>query len=152
MRDEGRVKVNVFKIWRMSFLLGTFLQSFHRNVFTLLNRFRNIFYKLLVVLLTSSVILWLSVFLYGTFYYAYMPVVSHTKPVHLQFRWVVFSFLTRFLTIPMSTRNETSVSESPDSKSSRCLIVKKGEDGATVSRVDSRNGCLWIWRNYTSWY
>lgn len=71
----------------MSFLLGTFLQSFQRNAFTLLIRFRNILYKLLLVLLTSTVIVWLSVFLYGTFYYTYMPAVSHVKPVHLQFRW-----------------------------------------------------------------
>ncbi|GAB6031507.1 hypothetical protein CHUAL_009279 [Chamberlinius hualienensis] len=50
-------------------------------------KFRDILYKLLIVVLTSSVILWLSVFLYVTFYYAYMPAVSHTKPAHLQFRW-----------------------------------------------------------------
>lgn len=31
-------------------------------------------------------LLWLSVFLYGSFYYVYMPVVSHEWPVHLRFR------------------------------------------------------------------
>ncbi|XP_066466357.1 seipin [Tiliqua scincoides] len=31
-------------------------------------------------------LLWISVFLYGSFYYSYMPTVSYVSPVHFQFR------------------------------------------------------------------
>ncbi|XP_074656171.1 seipin-like [Tubulanus polymorphus] len=33
-----------------------------------------------------ALLLWISIFLYGTFYYIYMPSISHMKPVHLHFR------------------------------------------------------------------
>ncbi|XP_059484481.1 seipin isoform X2 [Neocloeon triangulifer] len=38
------------------------------------------------VLLLGSVILWISVFIYVAFYYSYMPSISHSRPVHLQFQ------------------------------------------------------------------
>jgi len=41
------------------------------------------------IVLTISILalmLWVSVFFYGSFYYVYMPQISHIKPVHLQFR------------------------------------------------------------------
>lgn len=31
-------------------------------------------------------IIWLSIFFYTAFYYAYMPSMSHMRPVHLQFK------------------------------------------------------------------
>lgn len=31
-------------------------------------------------------ILWSAVFMYAAFYYAYMPSISHTRPVHMQFK------------------------------------------------------------------
>jgi seipin len=43
-------------------------------------------YKVILVLLTVTALLWMSIFLYATFYYSYMPPVSHTRPVHLQFK------------------------------------------------------------------
>ncbi|XP_012264254.1 seipin [Athalia rosae] len=39
-----------------------------------------------VIAITSVVVIWISVFLYATFYYAYMPSISHVRPVHLQFK------------------------------------------------------------------
>ncbi|XP_014663974.1 PREDICTED: seipin-like [Priapulus caudatus] len=42
--------------------------------------------KVVIVLGILIILLWLSTFFYGTFYYVYMPPLSHTKPVHLQFR------------------------------------------------------------------
>ena len=35
---------------------------------------------------TVFVILWIAVFLYVSFYYAYMPTVSHVRPVFLLFK------------------------------------------------------------------
>lgn len=40
----------------------------------------------ITILVLVLLLLWMSVFLYGTFYYMYMPVVSHDWPVHLRFR------------------------------------------------------------------
>ena len=40
----------------------------------------------LSTILTGVLVLAVSVFLYGTFYYAYMPVEMHHLPVHLQFK------------------------------------------------------------------
>ncbi|XP_014088691.1 seipin [Bactrocera oleae] len=31
-------------------------------------------------------IIWIAVFMYVTFYYTYMPAISHTRPVHMQFK------------------------------------------------------------------
>lgn len=42
-------------------------------------------YRAIIVLLTVTAILWMAVFLYAAFYYSYMPAISHTRPVHLQF-------------------------------------------------------------------
>lgn len=36
-------------------------------------------------ILFGTIILWISVFIYVAFYYAYMPAVSHSRAVHLQF-------------------------------------------------------------------
>lgn len=39
-----------------------------------------------VIVITAVVVVWISVFLYAAFYYAYMPSISHIRPVHLQFK------------------------------------------------------------------
>jgi seipin len=39
-----------------------------------------------VFALVTAVIIWVSVFLYVAFYYTYMPLTSHVRPVHLQFK------------------------------------------------------------------
>lgn len=41
----------------------------------------------LVGLLTAMVI-WISIFLYIAFYFAYMPSISHVRPIHVQFEYV----------------------------------------------------------------
>lgn len=41
----------------------------------------------LVGLLTAMII-WVSIFLYVAFYYAYMPSISHVRPIHVQFEYV----------------------------------------------------------------
>ncbi|XP_031839595.1 lipid droplet biogenesis associated protein seipin [Nomia melanderi] len=39
-----------------------------------------------IIMISGIFIIWLSVFLYTAFYYAYMPSMSHVRPVHLQFK------------------------------------------------------------------
>lgn len=39
-----------------------------------------------IIVITAIVIVWISLFLYAAFYYAYMPSISHVRPVHLQFK------------------------------------------------------------------
>ncbi|XP_011300068.1 seipin [Fopius arisanus] len=38
-----------------------------------------------VIFITSVVVVWISIFLYTAFYYAYMPSMLHMRPVHLEF-------------------------------------------------------------------
>jgi len=45
--------------------------------------------QLFVMTLLAGVLLWISVFLYGAFYYTYMPAVVHERPVHFKFRFVI---------------------------------------------------------------
>ncbi|KZC07497.1 PREDICTED: seipin [Dufourea novaeangliae] len=39
-----------------------------------------------IIIISGVLIVWLSVFLYTAFYYAYMPSMSYIRPVHLQFK------------------------------------------------------------------
>ncbi|KYN21597.1 PREDICTED: seipin [Trachymyrmex cornetzi] len=39
-----------------------------------------------VVIVTTVLIVWLSIFLYTVFYYSYMPSMTYVRPVHLQFK------------------------------------------------------------------
>ena len=50
------------------------------------NKTSHLLVSLLSTVLTVVLVLAVSVFLYGTFYYAYMPVEMHHLPVHLQFQ------------------------------------------------------------------
>ncbi|XP_067120507.1 seipin isoform X2 [Centruroides vittatus] len=42
-------------------------------------------YKFLFALVTFNILIWLSVFLYGMFYYLYIPAVAHFRPVYFHF-------------------------------------------------------------------
>ncbi|XP_043468250.1 seipin [Leptopilina heterotoma] len=39
-----------------------------------------------LIIISAVLIVWISIFLYTAFYYAYMPSMSYVRPVHLQFR------------------------------------------------------------------
>ncbi|XP_043501062.1 seipin [Polistes fuscatus] len=39
-----------------------------------------------IILISATLIVWLSVFLYTAFYYAYMPSMSYIRPIHLEFK------------------------------------------------------------------
>ncbi|CAH2098837.1 unnamed protein product [Euphydryas editha] len=47
---------------------------------------KEIIYRVAVVSVFLSAIMWISIFLYVVFYYTYMPNVTHMRPVHLQFK------------------------------------------------------------------
>ncbi|XP_070569666.1 seipin-like isoform X1 [Ptychodera flava] len=49
------------------------------------SRFRNAHTIMIMETLILLLVLWISIFLYGSFYYAYMPTVAHVRPVYLQY-------------------------------------------------------------------
>ncbi|KAM9219735.1 seipin isoform 2-T2 [Dugong dugon] len=54
--------------------------------YILAGRARKLLLQFGVLLCTILLLLWVSVFLYGSFYYSYMPTVSHLSPVHFYYR------------------------------------------------------------------
>lgn len=50
------------------------------------NNIKEILLRGILVAFTTSLLVWLSIFMYMAFYYAYVPTVTHEHPVHLQFR------------------------------------------------------------------
>nr|KAF6464131.1 BSCL2 lipid droplet biogenesis associated, seipin [Rousettus aegyptiacus] len=52
----------------------------------LAGRARKLLLQFGVFFCTILLLLWVSVFLYGSFYYSYMPTVSHFSPVHFYYR------------------------------------------------------------------
>lgn len=52
----------------------------------LASRARKLLLQFGVLFCTVLLLLWVSVFLYGSFYYSYMPTVSHLSPVHFHYR------------------------------------------------------------------
>ncbi|XP_066893524.1 seipin isoform X4 [Kogia breviceps] len=52
----------------------------------LAGRARKLLLQFGVLFCTALLLLWVSVFLYGSFYYSYMPTASHLSPVHFYYR------------------------------------------------------------------
>ena len=50
-----------------------------------LSWFKDTTVKVILIFLLVTLQLWISVFLFGSFYYAYMPAVTHLKPIFLEF-------------------------------------------------------------------
>lgn len=46
---------------------------------------RELIFKTAIVVLAAAVIIWLAIFMYIVFYYTYMPIITHIRPVHMQF-------------------------------------------------------------------
>jgi hypothetical protein len=55
-------------------------------LFVWYTRLRWVSVQMLGMTAMLSVVLWASVFLYGAFYYAYMPAVAYERPAHFIFR------------------------------------------------------------------
>lgn len=51
-----------------------------------LSSFSEIVQQIIIIISTFAVLFWLSVFLYGSFYFYYVPVVLQEKPVYFHFR------------------------------------------------------------------
>lgn len=51
-----------------------------------LSRARRTLLQACVLLCVLVLLLWVAIFLYGSFYYSYMPTVSHVSPVHYSYR------------------------------------------------------------------
>uniref|UniRef100_A0A4X2JS60 Seipin n=2 Tax=Vombatus ursinus TaxID=29139 RepID=A0A4X2JS60_VOMUR len=49
-------------------------------------RTRKLLLQFGILFCTILLLLWTSVFLYGSFYYSYMPTVSYLSPVHISYR------------------------------------------------------------------
>ncbi|RZC42785.1 seipin, partial [Asbolus verrucosus] len=50
------------------------------------NNVREILFRGTVVALITALLVWLSIFMYIAFYYAYVPTISHERPVYLKFK------------------------------------------------------------------
>ncbi|XP_062821544.1 seipin [Anolis carolinensis] len=65
---------------------GPFLVWVQEVAALLMLRVRRTVLQTAILLCVLLLLLWISVFLYGSFYYSYMPTVSYVSPVHYQFR------------------------------------------------------------------
>ncbi|KAJ9576954.1 hypothetical protein L9F63_006480 [Diploptera punctata] len=62
------------------------INNYRQRTANNIQEIRELFVKGGVVALVAAIILWIAIFSYVTFYYAYMPSISHVRPVHLQFK------------------------------------------------------------------
>ncbi|XP_062051968.1 seipin isoform X1 [Lepus europaeus] len=68
----------------------------------LAGRARRLLLQFGVLFCTILLLLWVSVFLYGSFYYSYMPTVSHLSPVHFYYRTDCDSSSTSLCSFPVA--------------------------------------------------
>lgn len=47
---------------------------------------RELVLRLGLVAFSVVLIIWIAIFMYAAFYYFYMPAISHTRPVYMQFK------------------------------------------------------------------
>uniref|UniRef100_A0A670YVB1 Seipin n=1 Tax=Pseudonaja textilis TaxID=8673 RepID=A0A670YVB1_PSETE len=65
---------------------GPFLVWVQEVASLLMLRVRRTVLQTAILFCVLLLLLWISIFLYGSFYYSYMPTVSYVSPVHYQFR------------------------------------------------------------------
>ncbi|XP_026572153.1 seipin isoform X1 [Pseudonaja textilis] len=70
----------------MSASPGPFLVWVQEVASLLMLRVRRTVLQTAILFCVLLLLLWISIFLYGSFYYSYMPTVSYVSPVHYQFR------------------------------------------------------------------
>ncbi|PZC72497.1 hypothetical protein B5X24_HaOG211094 [Helicoverpa armigera] len=68
-----------------AFLLNQYL-GYKKKTDQSLTSVKELMYRVAIVTLFVTVILWLSIFMYVGFYNIYMPNVTHVRPVHFQFK------------------------------------------------------------------
>lgn len=76
-----------FKLPLIKFVHNT-VELYTARTKTGVKNLRDILLRGTIVAFITSLLVWLSIFMYAAFYYSYVPVVSHEKPVFLQFRYV----------------------------------------------------------------
>jgi seipin len=76
----------------MQFISQKIQSLTQKTVDSTVDNLRDVFLRGGALVLLGTVVLWISVFIYVAFYYAYMPAVSHARPVHLQFQLVKFCY------------------------------------------------------------
>ncbi|XP_030594484.1 seipin-like [Archocentrus centrarchus] len=69
-----------------SILIGRALVKFQYAVLVAMTRARQRFVQVFIVFSFVFLLLWLAAFLYGTFYYSYMPKATFSAPVHYYYR------------------------------------------------------------------
>lgn len=74
-----------FKLPLVKFVHNT-IQLYTTKTQNGVQNIREVLLKGIVVAFITSLLVWLSIFMYAAFYYAYVPAVSHEKPVYIQFR------------------------------------------------------------------
>jgi len=57
-----------------------------KPIITTINRGKEFIYKIAIFSLIAAVLFWTSVFMYGSFYYAFIPFVTHEAPLHVGFQ------------------------------------------------------------------
>ena len=67
-------------------LLSDLVDDYRKRALLAAFSFKDLLYRFFAFLLTTSLVLWLSIFGYISFYYSYVPAISHIRPVHLEFR------------------------------------------------------------------
>jgi len=66
-------------------LLSDLVDDYRKRALLAAFSFKDLLYRFFAFLLTTSLVLWLSIFGYISFYYSYVPAISHIRPVHLEF-------------------------------------------------------------------
>lgn len=61
-------------------------ELYKRRTKTGINNVREVIFRGTIVALITALFVWLSILMYLAFYYVYVPVISHQKPIHLQFK------------------------------------------------------------------
>ena len=66
--------------------IGRLLDTYRKRAVHFVFTFKDVFYRVAVVLFVATILIWLSIFMYGIFYYLYMPAFSHVRRVDLHFK------------------------------------------------------------------
>lgn len=69
-------------------LFGASLMRLNDATVRAMSRVRQRAMQGLTVLSMLVLLLWISAFMYGSFYYSYMPLAAYSTPVHYYYRWV----------------------------------------------------------------
>ncbi|XP_006817296.1 seipin-like [Saccoglossus kowalevskii] len=91
--------------------------------------------RIVFLSLVFLLLLWISVFLYGSFYYAYMPTSAHERPVYLQFRECEAAGSITGSSIPCSYYPTANVTLVPPEHQGQQLLMK-GQSYRVLMDID----------------